>query len=388
MQFPIVVKTLQGLEQVLANELYALGATEVELGQRAVKFKGDISLLYACNVHLRTALKVMVPVLEGRARNESELYDLIYRFDWAEVFSADDSFAITHAVQSEIFGHANYAALKVKDAIADHFRNRFGSRPDVNREDPDYRLHLRIFANQVQVSLDSSGDSLHLRGYKKGAHEAPMTEVLAAGLILLSGWDKKTTLYDPMCGSGTIPIEAALIATNTAPGLLRKNFAFQKWQSYDASLYRKIMLDAAGQVKTGRLSVLGSDISGQNVDLAQRHAQAALPGVQIPFFKKDFQLAEPPPESGLLLINPPYGDRISKPDIIAFYQMIGNVLKQKYAGWTAWIFTGNPEAAKFIGLKPSEKLRLKNGPLDALFLKFEMRSGKYFRGQTSEVSDK
>lgn len=384
MQFPIVIKTYKGLEQVLAGELFALGAADVEVLNRAVKCTGDTALLYAANVHLRTALKVMIPLVEGRARNEQELYDLVYRYDWAEVFGTEDTFAISQSVQSDIFVHSNFAALKVKDAIADHFRDRFGERPDVERENPDYALHLRIGRDQVQISLDSSGESLHVRGYKTGSHEAPMTEVLAAGLIALSGWDKKMTLYDPMCGSGTLPIEAALIATNTAPGLIRKHYAFQRWRSYDQALFRQIMLDAAAAVKPVKLSVLGSDISGRNVDLALFHAGKALPEARIPFFKKDFQLADPPPQKGMIIMNPPYGERISKPDIIAFYQMIGNVLKHKYAGWTAWIFTGNPEAAKFIGLKPSARIQLKNGPLDALFLRFDIREGKFIKSQVQD----
>lgn len=379
MEFPIVIKTFKGLEPVLAQELYALGAKDVEVLNRAVKCTGDKYLLYAANVYLRTALKVMVPVVEGRARNEQELYDLVYNYDWAEVFGVEDTFALTQSVQSDIFVHSNYAALKVKDAIADQFRTRFGERPDVDRDQPDYSLHLRIGRDQVQISLDSSGDSLHLRGYRTGVHAAPMTEVLAAGLILLSGWDGKSTLYDPMCGSGTLPIEAALIATNTAPGLIRKHFAFQRWASYDPALFKQIMLDAAAQVKRVKLQIVGSDISGRNVDTAVFHAQQALPEVSIPFFKKDFQLADPPPQKGILIMNPPYGERLSQPDMIAFYQMIGNVLKNKYAGWTAWIFTGNLEAAKFIGLKPSEKIQMKNGPLDAVFLKFEIREGKFWK---------
>lgn len=379
MEFPIIIKTYKGLEQVLANELYALGAQDVVVLNRAVQCKGDKYLLYACNMYLRTALKVMIPIVEGRARTEQELYRLIKNYDWAEVMGVDDTFAITQAVSSQYFPHSNYAALKVKDAIADHFRERFDERPSVDRDAPDYQLHLHIGSDQVQVSLDSSGDSLHIRGYKTGTHAAPMTEVLAAGLIMLTGWDGNSTLYDPMCGSGTLPIEAALIATQTAPGLIRKHFAFQRWQSYDAALYRQIMIDAAAKQKIRKVHVLASDIEGRNINAAIAHAQTAIPELQMTFFKRDFQLADPPPEKGILIMNPPYGERIEKPDIIAFYQMIGNVLKNKYAGWTAWIFTGNEEAAKYIGLKPSAKIKMKNGPLDALFLKFEIREGKFWK---------
>lgn len=257
MEFPIIIKTYKGLEQVLANELYALGAKDVVLLNRAVQCKGDAYMLYACNVYLRTALKVMVPVLEGTARNENELYRLVKQFDWAEVMGVEDTFAITQAVSSQYFPHSNYAALKVKDAIADHFRERYDERPSVDRDAPNYQFHLHIGSDQVQISLDSSGDSLHIRGYKTGSHAAPMTEVLAAGLILLTGWDGKTTLYDPMCGSGTLPIEAALIATNTAPGLIRKQFAFQRWHSYDAALFRQIMFDAAAQQKNSQSTCIG-----------------------------------------------------------------------------------------------------------------------------------
>ncbi|HMX03191.1 MAG TPA: THUMP domain-containing protein [Chitinophagales bacterium] len=381
MQQRIIVKTFQGFESILASELFALGATDVEVLNRAVQFKGDKALLYAANIHLRTGLKVMIPLLEGRARNEQQLYDLVKQFDWGDVMRVDDTFSISQAIYSRFFPHGNYAALKIKDAIADHFRDAFGMRPSVDRDNAVIQLHVHIAEDQIQISLDSSGDSLHLRGYRTGTHAAPMSEVQAAGLILLSGWDQKTTFYDPMCGSGTMPIEAALIAANVAPGLIRKHFAFQRWHDYDTALYRQLILDAAAKVKRNKLHVLGSDINGRNVDLAQAHAIAALPDMKIPFFKKDFQLADPPPEKGVVIMNPPYGERLQHADMIAFYQMIGNVLKQKYAGWTAWVFTGNLEAAKFIGLKPSEKYKLKNGPLDALFLRFDIREGKFWKGQ-------
>jgi putative N6-adenine-specific DNA methylase len=379
MQQRIIVKTFQGFESVLAAELFTLGATEVEVLNRAVRFNGDKALLYAANIHLRTALKVMIPLLEGKARNEQQLYDLVKQFDWGDVMRVDDTFSISQAIYSRFFPHGNYAALKIKDAIADHFREMYGMRPSVDRDAAIIQLHVHIAEDSIQISLDSSGDSLHLRGYRTETHAAPMSEVQAAGLIALSGWDPKTTLYDPMCGSGTLPIEAALIAANVAPGLIRKHYAFQRWHDYDAALYRQLILEAASKVKRQKLHVIGSDISGRHIDMAQHHAEVALPDMKLAFFKKDFQLADPPPQKGIVIMNPPYGERLQKEDMIAFYQMIGNVLKQKYAGWTAWIFTGNMEAAKFIGLKPSEKYKLKNGPLDALFLRFDIKDGKYFR---------
>jgi putative N6-adenine-specific DNA methylase len=379
-----IVKTLQGLEGVLVTELNDLGAENVVELKRAVSFTGDKAMLYAANIHLRTAIKVLVPLTTFTAEDPQELYDKIYAFNWSEIMELTDTFTIDNTVFSTLFTHSNYAALKMKDALVDHFRDKFGSRPSVDKLNPTYRFNIRIKENEVSIALDSSGESLHKRGYRTETHAAPMSEVQAAGLVLLSGWDRKSTLYDPMCGSGTIAIEAALIANNIAPGLIRNQFGFQKWKDYDASLYNQLMEEAATAVNRNRLSVVGSDIISRNIVMAIKHAGNAIPDNTISFFTKAFEDAEPPRDKGILIINPPYGERLQPEDIIEFYKMIGNVLKRKYAGFTAWVFSSNAEAAKFIGLKPSMKVKLKNGPLDCLFLKFEIRDGKFVKNHAAE----
>jgi putative N6-adenine-specific DNA methylase len=384
MQQTYIAKTLQGLEDVLAAELRELGATDIEILKRAVAFTGDKAMMYAANIYLRTAIKILKPLTEFRAESVDELYNNILSFNWSDIMDVNDTFAIDNTVYSTYFTHSNYAALKMKDAIADHFTNAFGKRPDVNKINPTYRFNIRITENEVSIALDSSGESLHKRGYRTETHAAPMSEVQAAGLILLTGWDKNETLYDPMCGSGTIPIEAGLIANNIAPGLIRKTFGFQQWKDYDPALFRQLMVAAAGEVTSKKLSVIGSDISSRNIVMSIKHAGNAMEENSIRFFTKAFEDAEPPREKGILIINPPYGERLQPEHIIEFYKTIGNVLKRKYAGFTAWIFSSNAEAAKFIGLKPSQKIKLKNGPLDCLFLKFEIRDGKFVKHPTTE----
>ncbi len=384
MQQQLIAKTLQGLEQVLANELYALGATDVQILKRAVAFSGDKALLYAANIHLRTAIKILKPIISFEANNETELYDKVSAIDWTEIMELENTFSIDNTIYSTIFTHSNYPALKMKDAIVDQFRNKFGSRPDVNKEEPDYRFNLRINENEVSISMDSSGESLHKRGYKTEQHAAPISESLAAGLIYLSGWDINSTLYDPMCGSGTLVIESALLANNIAPGLIRKHFGFQKWKDYDASLFRQLMVQAASEIKTNKTNFFGSDISNLNIKMADRNAFNAIPENKIKFFTRSFEDVEPPTPKGMLILNPPYGERLQQEKIVEFYQMIGNVLKRKYAGWTAWVFSSNLEAAKYIGLKPSQKIKLKNGPLECVFMKFEIREGKFFKNPKQE----
>lgn len=376
-----IAKTLQGLEEVLAKELIALGASHVTVQKRAVEFYGDTALMYAANIYLRTAIKILQPIHTFRAYNEQELYDGIMSFRWDDIMEPDESFVIDNTVFSTTFTHSNYAALKVKDAIVDQFRDKYNKRPDIDKENPTYRFNLRIKENDVIVSLDSSGESLHKRGYRTETHAAPMSEVQAAGLILLSGWDFRSTLYDPMCGSGTLPIEAYMIANNIAPGLIRKTFGFQSWKDYDASLFRQLMVQAAADVTRRNVSIVGSDIVSRNIVMAIKHAANADPENNISFFTRAFEEAVPPRDKGVVIINPPYGERLQPEDIIELYKMIGNVLKRNYPGFTAWVFSSNVEAAKFIGLKPSEKYKLKNGPLDCLFLRFDIREGKFFKNR-------
>ena len=377
MQEQYIAKTLQGFEPILAKELMDLGARDVEILKRAVAFSGDKAMLYAANIHLRTAIKILKPITSFTANDEHELYDKVMAIDWSEIMNVDDTFAIDNTIFSTVFTHSNYPALKMKDAIVDQFRNKYDKRPSIEKIDPTYRFNLRVKENEVSISLDSSGESLHKRGYRTEQHAAPMSEVQAAGLILLSGWNYNIPLYDPMCGSGTILIEAALIANNIAPGLIRKHFGFQLWKDYDVTLFRQLMVQAASEVKNNKLMIRGSDISQRNLDMAQIHINNAVPDAGIQLFPASFEDTEAQNHKGMLIMNPPYGERMQQERIVEFYQMIGNTLKRKYAGCIAWVFSGNLDAAKFIGLKPSEKIKLKNGPIDCVFLKFEIREGKF-----------
>ncbi|MEZ5013913.1 MAG: THUMP domain-containing protein [Chitinophagales bacterium] len=376
MRYTIVAKTLQGLENVLAQELQEFGAENVRILKRAVSCNGELGLLYAANIHVRTALKILVELHSFHAKNESELYKGIRAIAWDDILDNDTTFAIDSTVYSKYFTHTQYPALKMKDAIADGFRESTGKRPSVDREDPDVRFNLHISDDLVTVSLDSSGSSLHKRGYRTGNHPAPISEVLAAGMLYLSGWTPATPLRDPMCGSGTIPIEAALMATHTAPGLLRKHFGFQRWKNYDQSLFRSLMVDAAAAVKEIPVQIVGSDKDARFVEMAKRHAAQAGMEKYIQFSVARFE--DTHAEGELLIMNPPYGERMRETEITELSKQIGDVLKQNYPGCSAWVFSGNPQAAKFIGLKPSAKIPMKNGPLDSVFLRFDIRSGKYY----------
>lgn len=381
MSFTIIAKTLQGLEPMLAKELHALGANEIEILKRAVSFKGDQELLYASNIYLRTALKILKPVYRFTAGNEEILYKKVKEFNWTELFNIDQSFSIESTVYSDIYTHTQFPSLKMKDAIVDRFRDEFGKRPDVDRDHPDIKFNLHIQQNYVTISLDSSGATLHKRGYKNLTHEAPMSEVLASGLIMLTGWDKKELFYDPMCGSGTLPIEAASIANHMAPGLIRSDFGFKTWKDFNPQLYKQLILQAASMVKSSPVKIIGSDISKRSVEMATIHAGQAKLEKQVAFFVRDFHESDPPAAKGVMIINPPYGERLKQEQINEFYKAIGNTLKRKYAGFKVWVFSSNLEAIKFIGLRPSVKFKLKNGPLDCAFHCFEISEGKYFRNK-------
>ncbi len=384
-QQKFIAKTLQGFETILAKELTDLGANDVEILKRAVAFSGDNATMYTANIYLRSAIKILKPIATFIANDEHELYDKVMAIDWNLIMDVDDTFAIDNTIFSTIFTHTNYPALKMKDAIVDQFRNKFDKRPSIEKINPTYRFNLRIKENEVSIALDSSGESLHKRGYRTEQHAAPMSEVQAAGLILLSGWNYNIPLFDPMCGSGTLLIEAALIGNNIAPGLIRKQFGFQLWKDYDVTLFRQIMVQAASEVKSNALMLRGSDVSARNLDMAEKHIKNAIPDIKIQLFISDFENTEAQTYKGMLIMNPPYGERMQQERIIEFYQMIGNTLKRKYPGCIGWIFSGNLEAAKYIGLKPSEKIKLKNGPIDCVFLKFEIRDGKFIKNPKDEV---
>ncbi len=371
-----IIKTLQGLENVLAEEIKALGGSNITILKRAVECEGDKRLLYRANLELRTALRVLMPIAEFQAKTPDDLYKKILRIEWSNYLSIDKTFAIDAVTKSELFTHSKYAALKTKDAIADYFRNLTGQRPDVNIEFPHLRINLHINNDECSVALDSSGDSLHKRGYRANSVEAPLNEVLAAGMILLSGWQGDRTFLDPMCGSGTLLIEAALLAGNIPPQLHRDSFGFMKWKDFDAKLWEKVRDQAKDNMKPITCAIYGFDkdmkavrVTGQNV------LSANLEGKNIRVEKQSLEKLVPPPPPGLLMTNPPYDERLKEVDIEAFYKMIGDRLKQAFTGYEAWIISSNLEALKHLGLKTSKKLTLFNGALECKFQQYELYEG-------------
>lgn len=374
-KYEIVATTLTGLEGVLANEIRVLGGENITEFRRAVSFYGDDKLLYKGNLMLRTALRLLVPLHDFIAENEEELYTNIFDFPWEDVFSVNQTFAIDAVTSGGIFRHSKYAALKSKDAIADRFRRVYGKRPSVDPINPDIFLNLFINDSKVSVSIDSSGLSLDKRGYRQAANEAPINEVLAAGIVLLSGWNYKEPFIDPMSGSGTFGIEAALIGTNTAPGLNR-SFAFQKWDEFDESLYKKVKNEVENEVRDVDLEIYCRDILSKNIDIISQNAERAGVEDYLSLKKEDFFLSAPKGESGTIVFNPPYGERMKMNNLTQFYKDLGDVLKQKYVNHDAWIISSDLDALRAIGLRSSFRAELLNGGLKAKLLKFELYKGK------------
>ncbi len=380
----MIATSLYGLEEILADELRALGAADIEVLNRAVLFHGDLKLLYKCNLHLRTALKVLKPHIKFLARDARDLYKKIGRIQWDDYMSVDGTLAIDSTVNSEHFNHSQFVALKSKDAIVDQFREKYGKRPSVDLDNPDLRINIHISDRTCSVSFDSSGASLNKRGYRQEQAAAPMSEVLAAGIIALSGWDKKTDLMDPMCGSGTFPIEAALIARNIAPGRLR-HFGFENWKDFDADLWALVKKEAEEQIRPSQCMIYGSDLEMRSIAMSESNAEIAGVDEDIEFKQMDFLKTKQHFKNGLVLINPPYGERLKdEEEIIPFYQEIGTQLKHQHEGCSAWIISSNIRALKFIGLRPSRKIKLFNGPLECKLQKYELFRGKKVEQKKAE----
>ena len=374
-KFELVATTLFGLEEILAKELNQLGATDVQIINRAVKFTGNNNLLYRCNLHLRTALKILKPIETFQARNEEQLYQKVKNIPWDEFFSFKNSFAIDAVVYSEVFRHSKYVALKSKDAIADRFREAFGIRPSVDTVSPDVRINIHLAETQFTISLDSSGMPLSKRGYRVEGSRAPINEVLAAGMIFLSGWDKKTTFLDPMCGSGTIPIEAAMIAGNIPPGAMR-TFGFESWNDFDEKLWNALKADAESKKFTPDCKILAREIDPRTMDVARRNIRRAGLSNIISLKKEDLLESEKKHDVGLIIMNPPYGERLeSEAKVMQLYEDIGTRLKHHYEGWDAWLISSNMEALKFVGLRTSRKIKVFNGALECRFNKYELYKG-------------
>ncbi len=373
----MVAKTMAGLENVLAEELTSLGAENVQVLNRAVSFEGDKAMMYRANYCCRTALRILKPIMSFVARNELALYNNIFKIKWHEIFNINETFAIDAVTSGNYFTHSQYAALKVKDAIADEFREHFGARPSVDVENPDLRINVHIENEKVTLSFDSSGDSLHKRGYRKAVDKAPMSEVLAAGLIKLTGWKCDCNFVDCMCGSGTIPIEAAMMALGIPAGFFRKKWGFMTWHDFDKELWQHVVLDAGATMEEFDYEILASDHSAKAVEIAKANITNAHLQYDIKLSKQDMFTMVPPEGGGIMIINPPYGERLEEKDLINLYKGIGDALKKNFKGFEAWIISSNKDALKLIGLKPSKKIDIYNGPLECKFEKFEIFEGSY-----------
>lgn len=385
-EFELIAKTFQGLEEVLAKELTELGAGNIEIGRRMVAFTGDKAMMYKANFCLRTAIRILKPIKRFEAKNADEVYDAIKSIAWEEYMDVHKSFSVDAVVFSNEFRHSKFVAYKVKDAIVDYFRDKTGDRPSVRIIKPDLALNIHIAENQCTLSLDSSGESLHRRGYRQEAVEAPLNEVLAAGMILMTGWKGECDLIDPMCGSGTIPIEAALIARNIAPGVFRKEFAFEKWNDFDQELFDAIYNDDS-QEREFTHKIYGYDNNPKANEIATFNVKAAGLSKDIVLKIQPFQQFEQPKEKSIIITNPPYGERISSSDLLGLYAMIGERLKHAFAGNDAWILSYREECFEQIGLKPSIKVPLFNGALECEFRKYQLFDGKY-KEYRSENSDR
>ena len=388
-KFEMVAKTFQGLENVLADELKALGAEDVEPGRRVVAFKGDKATMYRANFCCRTALRILKPIYKFHASNVDELYEEVKKYNWDKVLSVKRTFSIDSTVYSEDFRHSKFVTYRVKDAIADYFSEKYGERPSIRLSKPDVIFDVHISGNEVTLSLDSSGESLHKRGYRVAQTEAPINEVLAAGIIKLSGWDGNSNFYDPMCGSGTFLIEAALIAANINPGVYRSGFAFERWEDFDEDLFESIYNDDSNE-REFEYKIYGSDISPKAVGIARSNIKSARVGKYIEVDMKPFQEITSVPEGGgVLITNPPYGERIKSDDMEALYDEIGTMLKNEFKGYNAWVISENNDTFDKIGLKPSLKYPILNGALECELRQYVIFAGTYseFRKEGRSVKN-
>ena len=370
----IQIKTFFGLEQVLAEEVKKLGGKNVDVKNRAVTCEGDLGFLYKLNYSCRTALKILVPIMEFKAFNETKYYDKLYKFEWDQFLEPNQTFAIDATVNSERFSHSQFMTLKMKDAIVDYFQEKHKVRPNISKDNPDIKFHLHIDRELVSISLDSSGDPLFKRGYRKEQTVAPINEVLASGMLQLAGWDGKGNFLDPMCGSGTLLIEAAMIAMDLPAQTFRRNFAFQNWKNYDSELLKTIKEVRLNRVKEFTGKIVGYDIDYSALDAARANIESAEMEDVIEVRKQNFFDSEKDMFPLLIVFNPPYDERISINDD-DFYKKIGDTFKQHYPNTLAWLISADLDAPKKIGLRPSRKIKLFNGKLETRFLQYEMYDG-------------
>lgn len=375
-KFSMVATTQQYLEPVLADELRSLGAEDIMKHNRAVSFYGNLETLYKANLCTRTALKILIPFKRFNARNEYDLYDEVKKIDWENYLDVDGTLAIHTSLSTDFFNHSQFVSQKAKDAIVDRFREKYGRRPSVDTENPHLSIAIHIVRDEITISFDSSAESLHRRGYRTEQTLAPINEVTAAGMVMLTGWDGKGAFVDPMCGSGTILIEAALYARNIAPGLFRKKFGFMHWKGFDAVLWDKLVKEAESRIRETDTVFTGSDKTFKAIEIARANIERAGLDEDIRVSNKRFEEVKPPQGvKGLVIMNPPYGERLPIDEIGTFYKQIGDKLKQDFEGYTAWIISSNINALKRVGLAASQRLTLFNGPLECKYYKFDLYKG-------------
>lgn len=368
----IHIKTFQGLEEILTKEIEELGATDIKTGSRFVECEGNLEFVYRANYCSRTALKILIPVYRFKAKNDTALYDAVYSHDWSLYLNEHQTFAISSTIFSEFFKHSKYTGLRVKDAIVDQFRNKSGRRPSVDPENPDILINVYAYNDEFTISLDSSGESLNKRGYRQEGHQAPLNEVIAAGMIAMSGWTKDRPFLDPMCGTGTLVIEAALKALNIPSQYLRKNFGFRNWENFTPLLWNKVKNEADGQIRKSVVDIRGSDIDPDAIALVKQSIKMLKLRKEIKISVGDFKnQSSKGSANGFIISNPPYGERIGT-EVEALYKDMGDWLKKNFDSYQAWILSSNISALKQIGLNPSKKIDLLNGKLECQYCQYEI----------------
>lgn len=375
MEFEMLAKTFRGLEEVLATELVSIGANNVQLQRRAVSFTGDKAMMYKANLCCRTASRILKPILLFDASNPDEVYEQVKKINWSDYMTIESTFAIDSTIFSEEFRHSKFVAYRVKDAIADWFTERFDKRPSVRLEGAQLMINIHIAEHRCTLSLDSSGESLHKRGYRVAQTEAPLNEALAAGMLLMAGWKGQSNFVDPMCGSGTLLIEAALIALNIPPGIYRSSFAFEKWNDFDEELFDNLYNDDSYE-RPFNFKIYGSDNSPRAIKIAEQNVKSTGLSKYIELQVMPVQKLEAPAENCMIVTNPPYGERITSDDIYGLYASLGTTIKHKFTGSTAWVISSHEECLDKIGLKPTERIRLLNGSLDCWYCRYDIFAGK------------
>ena len=373
--FKMIAKTFYGFETILSNELLKLGAKKIEIGVRNVSFYGDLGFLYKSNFYLRSAIRILMPINSFRINDVKDLYSFVYNFGWEDYIKVKNTFIIESVLNTDFFSHSLFVSQRVKDGIVDRFRKLYNKRPDVDIENPDIKINIHISKDICTISLDSSGNPLNQRGYRAQTNIAPINEVLAAGIVMLSNWDCKSDFLDPMCGSGTILIEAAMYATNYPVNIKRENFSFKKWNNFDIDLFEMIKSSVLNKVKPFNYKITGYDKAPSAVVKCNQNIINSNFEKFIEISQNDFFNTKKNNDDFLhILFNPPYGERL-KIDIQSFYKQIGDTLKTNYSSSNAWFITSSIEALKYVGLRPSRKIKLFNGKLESRLAKYEIYSG-------------